>query len=212
MTERSQGLSARHSILFFLAGVAVCGVFFALGFLVGYNERAPAVAADSERVTGPAAVPPVVNPPPESTKPATQEASSHPSSDSNPPVSEEVIPPPPAQKTAPSGQSRRGPSPPGARAAHYPSRGGPSPASEKPSWAVQVVASSSRQDAANLVKALKPRGYSASLLTPEQARAGDRFFRVVVGPFNSRQEAEKVRQKLADEGFKPFIRVNEPNE
>ena len=56
-------------ILFFLAGVAVCGVFFALGFLVGYNERAPAVAADSERVTGPAAVPPVVNPPPESTKP-----------------------------------------------------------------------------------------------------------------------------------------------
>src|SRR2546427_414066 len=72
--------------------------------------------------------------------------------------------------------------------------------------AVQVVASSSRQDAATLVGVLKGRGYSAFLLTPGEVRSGDKLFRVEVGPFSSRAEAEKVRQKLADEGFKPFIR------
>src|SRR5436309_15747515 len=64
MTERTQsGLSARQLILFFFAGVAVCAVFFVLGLLVGYNERAPTVAPDTERVTQPSDIPPVVNPP-----------------------------------------------------------------------------------------------------------------------------------------------------
>jgi cell division septation protein DedD len=57
-----------------------------------------------------------------------------------------------------------------------------------------------------LVGVLKGRGYSAFLLTPAEARSGDKLFRVEVGPFSSRAEAEKARQKLADEGFKPFLR------
>src|SRR2546430_4567883 len=75
MTERTQsGLSARQLILFFFAGVAVCGVFFALGFLVGYNERAPTVAGDNERLTPPLDNPPVVNPPRGSAKTAAKTA------------------------------------------------------------------------------------------------------------------------------------------
>ena len=188
MTERTQsGLSARQLILFFFAGVAVCGVFFALGFLVGYNERAPTVAADTERVTQPSDIPPIVNPPRESAKPAAKPATTGSSAKAEEPLSEEVISSPPARGQAAPAR--------GARVAGV-----------KDSLAVQVVASISRQDAAALVGVLKGRGYSAFLLTPAEARSGDKLFRVEVGPFSSRAEAEKARRKLADEGFKPFLR------
>src|SRR6266404_1707794 len=92
MTERTQsGLSARQLILFFFAGVAVCAVFFALGFLVGYNERAPTVAADTERVTQPSDIPPTVNPPMGNAKTAAKSAATGPSAKGEEPLSEEVI-------------------------------------------------------------------------------------------------------------------------
>jgi cell division septation protein DedD len=187
MTERTQsGLSARQLILFFFAGVAVCAVFFALGFLVGYNERAPTVAADTERVTPPSDIPPTVNPPMGNAKTAAKSASTGSSAKAEEPLSEEVISSPPGR-----GQSN------GAAESKAGRQGG---------LAVQVVASTSRQDAATLVGVLKGRGYSAFLLTPGEVRSGDKLFRVEVGPFSSRAEAEKVRRKLADEGFKPFLR------
>jgi len=203
MTERTQsGLSARQLILFFFAGVAVCGVFFALGFLVGYNERAPTVAADTERVTQPSDIPPIVNPPRESAKPAAKAATTGSSAKAEEPLSEEVISSPPARGQAAPARGARAATPntesSGAAAEGRAGRQG--------GLAVQVVASSSRQDAAALVGGLKGRGYSAFLLTPAEARSGDKLFRVEVGPFGSRAEAEKARRKLADEGFKPFLR------
>src|SRR5439155_13587189 len=200
------GLSARQLILFFFAGVAVCGVFFALGFLVGYNERAPTVAADTERVTQPSDIPPIVNPPRESAKPAAKAATAGSSAKAEEPPSEEVISSPPARGQAAPARGARA-APPGTESsgAAAESRAGRQ-AGVKESLAVQVVASSSRQDATALVGVLKGRGYSAFLLTPAEARSGDKLFRVEVGPFSSRAEAEKVRQKLADEGFKPFLR------
>ena len=62
-----KGLSTRHLILVFLAGVAVCGVFFSLGFLVGYNERSARMAPVTERVATSATIPPTVNTPLETT-------------------------------------------------------------------------------------------------------------------------------------------------
>jgi cell division septation protein DedD len=53
---------------------------------------------------------------------------------------------------------------------------------------------------------LKGRGYSAFLVAPGQSRANDNLYRVQVGPFASRGDAEKARAKLTQEGFKPFIR------
>ena len=58
-----KGLSTRHLILVFLAGVAVCGVFFSLGFLVGYNERSARLSPITERVSAPATIPPTFNAP-----------------------------------------------------------------------------------------------------------------------------------------------------
>jgi len=203
MTERTQsGLSARQLILFFFAGVAVCAVFFALGFLVGYNERAPTVAADTERVTPPSDIPPTVNPPMGSAKPAATGSSAK----AEEPLSEEVISSPPGRGQAAPARGARAAGTADAASVESSAAAAESRAGRQGGLAVQVVASSSRQDAATLVGVLKGRGYSAFLLTPGDVRSGDKLFRVEVGPFSSRAEAEKVRQKLASEGFKPFLR------
>jgi cell division septation protein DedD len=73
-------------------------------------------------------------------------------------------------------------------------------------FTVQVVASRTKEDAEALVKILEGRGYPVFLVTPEYAHANDNLYRVQVGPFASRNDAEKVRAKLTQEGFKPFIR------
>src|SRR5271169_5168612 len=66
-----RGLSAGQLIIMFLAGVAVCAVFFSAGFLVGYNERHSQAAPVTEQVTAPSEIPPVV-----SQEPATASAQS----------------------------------------------------------------------------------------------------------------------------------------
>ena len=71
---------------------------------------------------------------------------------------------------------------------------------------VQITASRTRQDAEALVKVLKGRGYPVFLVTPGTAHTNDNLYRVQVGPFASREDAEKVRTRLTQEGFKPFIR------
>ena len=73
-------------------------------------------------------------------------------------------------------------------------------------FTVQVVASPSRQDAEKIVKILESRGYAVYLITPEVAHAKDNLYRVQVGPFTRREQADKMRAKLAREGFKPFVR------
>ena len=69
-----------------------------------------------------------------------------------------------------------------------------------------MAALRTKQDAEALVDILKDGGYPVFLVTPEYAHADDNLFRVLVGPFRTRDDAEKVRDKLAQEGFKPFIR------
>jgi DedD protein len=73
-------------------------------------------------------------------------------------------------------------------------------------FTIQVAATHTKVDAQKLVNALKSRGYPVFLVTPEQANAGDSLFRVQVGPFPTRRDAENVRGRLSKEGFKPFIR------
>jgi cell division septation protein DedD len=71
---------------------------------------------------------------------------------------------------------------------------------------LQVVALGNKHDAEHVVNILKEKGYPVFLATPEYAHADDNIFRVLVGPFRTRDDADKVRNKLSQEGFKPFIR------
>jgi cell division septation protein DedD len=63
-----------------------------------------------------------------------------------------------------------------------------------------------RQDADSVVRVLRGRGYHALLVPPQHAHAKDSLYRVQVGPFASRDSAEKTLAKLKHDGFKPFIR------
>ncbi len=203
MAERTEerGLSARHLILVFLVGVAVCGVFFSLGFLVGYNERSSRTTPETERVTSPSVVPPPINAPSdsspvkESPPPATQGLSetdlAKPAA-TNPPARQTESP---TETARPTPERPPGPS---AKAADTAPAGG--------TFAVQVTATRTKQDAETLVKLLKGRGYPVFMVTPEYAHANDNLFRVQVGPYPTREAAEKIKNKLAQEGFKPFIK------
>ena len=204
------GLSVRQLVVVFLAGVAVCALFFSLGFLVGYNERASSGTPTVDRVPPPGENPPPVGPPPESgnsrtSTPATATTSST--------ASEEVF----GTVAGPS-KSSTGPATPGSAfqgSASIPQGG---TVTEPASLAaagrqagtgitIQVAASHARQDAEALVDVLKGRGYPVFVMTPENAHTNDGLFRVQVGPFASRADAERIRQKLVQEGFKPFVRI-----
>ena len=168
-----KGLSTRHLIMVFLAGVAVCGVFFSLGFLVGYNERSGRMSPATERVTTSGAIPPTVNSPletvPIGTNDRTRSASSVPSSLTNPSrgstpssssqqklettarVEPPVISPPPL-----SAKVGAEPAPAATSSVEARAAGG--------GFIVQVTAMRAKQDAESVVRVLRGRGYHALLV------------------------------------------------
>jgi len=195
-----RGLSARHLILVFLVGVAVCGVFFSLGFLVGYNERSSRTTPVTERVTAPPVIPPTVNPLAQAAPSAGKEPGTSTTTANAPAESQLPTPATPAAPAVSGAKAEKQPEP--SSAASPAATGG----EVDVGFTVQIAASRTKEDAEALVKILKTRGYPVLLVSPEYAHANDNLFRVQVGPFTSREDAEKVRAKLAQEGFKPFIR------
>jgi DedD protein len=209
-----KGLSARYLVLVFLMGVAACAVFFSLGFLVGYNERPSRTAGTIEQVTPSGVIPPTVNPPLETVQPSVKEATQ--TKVSAPPAPPEATPSEAGKASkplaAPAAESGAQMEPSAVAKSGGAATPASAPAQVPPGvevgtgFTVQVAAARNRQDAEKLVKELKSRGYAVFVVTPEFARANDNLFRVQVGPFATREEAEKVRAKIAKEGFKPFIR------
>ena len=212
----ASGLSTGHLLFVFLVGVAVCAVFFSLGFLVGYNERSLKEVLVTERVGPSPAVPPTVVTPPAraAASAATEVIPATPPGGSMVPVPAAgpgiTTAPPAAMKPAATAGSAPAPT---AAAPNLPATpGSTAPAPVAPGnevsvgIAVQVAASRTREDADKMVEILKARGYPVFVVTPEYANAKDNLYRVQVGPFRSTDEAERVRVKLVQEGLKPFIR------
>lgn len=209
--ERSY--SARYLILIFFVCVATCGLFFSAGFLVGRNERSLRVLPSTEMVSLPGTVPPAINQPPDSAPPATQE----------PAAGQLPVNPAPQTEVIPGGESGTSPTPPAGKPAEAATTPGQTATPAKPASSpaspptpaggevgegitLQVVALRTQADAQHLVDILKEKGYPVFLVTPEFARADDNLYRVQVGPFRTHDDADKVRAKLVQEGFKPFIK------
>ena len=79
------------------------------------------------------------------------------------------------------------------------------PADETRPHVVQVIAVRTRDEADAIVSRLKRKGYAAFVFVPDGA---DRlaFFRVRIGPFTTRPEADAVARRLArEEGYTPWI-------
>lgn len=192
MESQTKGLSVRQLAMVFFGAVGLCAIFFALGFLVGANRRAPQAAPVVEQVPPPSEIPTPINPPLQDSQasgpPPTSSRGAQTAT-----VVEQNLPPsrPPVKKTA-SAPTR----------SVAPTAQPTSPTSIM----IQVAALRTEGDAQSLAHELKSHGYRAVVVTPAQARAGDNFYRVQVGPFSSRADAIESVHKLGRQGFKPFIK------
>ena len=70
----------------------------------------------------------------------------------------------------------------------------PEKTESEPKWAVQMGSFSNKENANRLVQRLKNQKYPAYY--EDAVSAGKTIYRVRVGPFNSKAEIEKIKQKL----------------
>ena len=174
-------LENRHLLGIFFAAAVLCGVFFALGYIVGKN-------------TGGAYAPP------------QQSLAAAPAEGKRSPLS--PAPPPAAESQPQTGQETK--AQPTEEAAGAPAAtttpAAPAPEEAKPAATggitLQVAALSKKEDAEAMVALLKGKSFSVSLSTA----AGDKLYHVQVGPFESSQDADAAKARLEKEGFKPILK------
>ena len=71
-------------------------------------------------------------------------------------------------------------------------------------FSIQLAALAKREEAEGIVRRLAGKGYSAYLIAPTDGAAS--VYRVRVGKFKDRREAESVSSRLLkEEQFKPWI-------
>ena len=214
--REEKGFSAWHLVLFFLVAVAVCAVFFSLGYLVGYNQSPGKTSSTTETVTPSTNIPPTVNPPPETSSQSAAGGVTTETLAPSPAAEPPVIHPQPLAQTMPEEKTPVAPEP--ATSAKPPTRAERQPSAAKKAnpeatalsrrkgrFAVQVIASKTHADAIKMARRLEARRYRVFLVSPKGSEAGDNLYRVRVGPYASRSQAERVVRKLKREGFKPFI-------
>jgi cell division septation protein DedD len=195
-------------VLLYLACIAVCGIFFSLGFLVGFNERGSHSGPATEIVNAPSVVPPTINAPPDGgSQIPTPDASSARTSATAEPETEVITGPgqaaPPVADEKPAKSSKKH---------HQAEVETPAPAARAAVHAdpgeglvLQVAALRTRADADTMIKLLKGRGYPVFMSSPQKS-GEESLYRVEVGPFRTRAEADKAKGKLVADGFKPFIK------
>ena len=197
-------LNGKQLVFLFMAATVVSVVIFLCGVLVGRGVRAERGGSqDALATTGDATTTQVV------AAPAAAPAGSDPT----------VAPPPPAvddltyfnrleKEKAPAEQLR--PKPPAtvnAEARSVPPPASPkqkdSPSAAAQGWTVQIAALNERNAADAIAKRLTSKGYPAYVFAPID---GTSVFRVRVGKFGTRHEAETLKTKLEkEEQFKPFV-------
>jgi DedD protein len=224
-------LNGKQLIFLFMAAAVVAVVVFLSGVMVGRGVRAEkVVTAQSDAMalspdiaptgTGagaggaqtPQASPAPATPPPQ---PVNDELSYYNRLEGQTAAADVPKPAPgpppaakaPAEKAAAVAPGAAAVSPPQPTKADAPAKPGPDPAAADPvgraGYLLQVVALKDRAAADVIVKRLTTKGYQAYLLDPT---AGSSLFRVRVGPFKTRPEAEDARRRLEkEERFKPSL-------
>lgn len=206
-------LSGKQLVALFMIATTVFVFIFLCGVLVGRNLRdgeaigagsAFAASAPAGQSEQPAAMQPADPPTPADT---VDELTYHrrlQGEDTEPPAPEPEQTPAPQPEQTPAPE----PQPPAPAAAAPPADTAPAdvPASGRPGrFIVQVFASQNSRAAASVVRQLVTKGYPAFLVRP--AAGDDRpLFRVQVGRYEERREAEAVSRRIEkEEQFKPWI-------
>ena len=194
-------------LLLFLGLALVCGAFFGLGYEVGRGVGQPATSqlaaagGQAGLQTNGAKAKPSATAPPGIPVPAPMVAT--PVNASQPAASD------PAASTPTAAQAGTSASPQQVRPA-LPGSNIPLPSSDSGMHAVlpppvqlmvQIAAVSHQEDADVLSTALRKRGYAVA----EKRDPVDGLIHVRMGPFNSRDDANRWRQKLLDDGYNAMI-------
>ena len=209
-------LSGKQLVFLFMATTVVSVVIFLCGVLVGRGVRGDTVRAEATppAASGGAPTPITAEAPPSqpvdsaAPRPLTyqqrldsatpvQERIKRPESAAAAETSKPVVEPAPAAKeVAPAPK----PAPPTPATVSTP------PPSAKPGvWAVQVVALTDKAAASAVVQRLSAKGYPAFMVSP-QSGAPVQNYKVQVGKFEDRAEAEQIAGRLKkEEQFQPWI-------
>jgi len=191
-TEITLGTGKMLALFFGL--VALCAVFFAMGFSLGRSsglkpsaaEAAPPVATAAGNLR-PSAVKPTA-PGADMTfykavsdKNADSQLTAKNEDTTAPATDAAAVPPAPATTTPPAD---------------------PMVAPPANAYYVQVAAVSKQEDADALVDALKKKQYPAFSATTQP----DKLFHVQVGPYADVKDAEAMRTKLVGDGYNPILK------
>lgn len=196
-------LSGKQLVFLFMATTVVSVVIFLCGVLVGRNARTEGEAPPPETasVTSPTDEVPVIGDPTpiDETTPVGASELTYAEQLKKDKTSEELKATPPDKPVPPPPPPTPAAAPPGEPAADVPTAGRPG------AWVIQVHALSNRSAASAVVKGLIAKGYPAFLSLPP--RNEPVIYRVQIGRYKDRREAEQVVRRLQkEEQFKPEIK------
>ncbi len=189
-------LGTGKMLVLFFGLVALCGLFFGLGFSLGRNSGKPSLAgSDPAQASSSAAL----------RTSATKSTGSAQSGEGLTFYKAVEQKDPNAQLASNDGTKDTAAAPTSATKDQENQSGAPDPATAlaASSYFVQVAAVSKQDDAQALVDALKKKQYTAFT---SNSSATDKFFHVQVGPFNDLKDAEATRAKLISDGYNPILK------
>lgn len=216
-TELTLGAGAVLGLFFAL--VLLCGLCFGVGYAVGHRASTPAAAANApipapdqeplqanNTIPKPSAseqtaVPPQPSDP--SATPGDGAGTNPPTTQPNPVANGQGGKPaataPAATQPVRTALPAAGNTPPAAPSGAVPNVRAALPANVQ--LMVQIAAVGNPEDAEVLVAALRKRGYSVAAMR----EPGDGLIHVRIGPFNSRDEANRWRDKLLGDGYNAVV-------
>jgi DedD protein len=217
-------LNGKQLVFLFMAATVVSVVIFLCGVLVGRGVRAERSLVDTTSINTSSETTPQQPP----STPATTPAGSDPRAAVAPPAatddlsyfnrlektsaSHEQLKPAPTDRPVPAPRAAappaHRPSAPAAKTTEQPEPAQPAgDAAAEPSgqgFAVQIAALNIRSEADAIAKRLSTKGYAAYVLSP--ASGAPSVYRVRVGKFPTRREAETIAARLQrEEQFKPWV-------
>jgi DedD protein len=175
-------------LMLFFGLVAMCAVFFAMGYSLGRGSGKPAIAEAAAPVSGNPH--PTVQRTSESSKSDLTFYKAVEQKDADPSLT------PAAQTTQASADTN-------SAANKSPVAPDPAAIASGSSYFVQVAAVSKQEDAEALVDALKKKQYPAFTAN---GSANDKLYHVQVGPYGEVKDAESMRAKLIGDGYNPILK------
>ena len=208
-------LSGKQLVFLFIVTTTVIVVVFLCGVKVGRGARA--AQADEPGPTAAATATPNPQPVPDAAPPAAQPPAAAPETPDELSYHERLKGAAPPEETLKKPKAETQPQPkqePAPKQASPASAPRPAPAAQSAgvpvagrpgTWAVQVIATRDRDMATSIVKRLIGKGYPA-FLVPPPGGAGPAYFKVQVGRYTDKPEAEQVSSRIKkEEQFQSWI-------